>query len=71
MTTKGVWAGEIELSDSPVLGDWTIHVTALDETITKKFQVAEYVLPKFEVTLNVPQHALFRDSRIAADIRAK
>ena len=69
--TRGVFSDELELSKSPVLGEWTINVKILDQTFTKQFTVAEYVLPKFEVTVDVPKHATFKDSKVIATIRSK
>lgn len=71
LTTRGVFSGELELSKNPVLGDWNITVNVLDQVFHKNFQVAEYVLPKFEVTIDVPKHATFKDSIVVATIRAK
>lgn len=68
---RGVFSGELELSQSPVLGDWTITVKILDQTFTKQFTVAEYVLPKFEVTIDVPKHATFKDSKVVATVRSR
>ncbi|XP_046675493.1 CD109 antigen-like isoform X2 [Homalodisca vitripennis] len=71
LTTRGVFSGEMELSANPVLGDWNITVSVLDQVFSKSFQVAEYVLPKFEVTIDVPKHATFKDSKVVATVRAK
>nr|CAD7195115.1 unnamed protein product [Timema douglasi] len=71
LTTKGVFSGEVQLSESPVLGDWNITVQVVDQTFHKSFQVAEYVLPKFEVNVDIPAHATFKDSQLVATIRAK
>ncbi|WP_341658581.1 hypothetical protein [Blattabacterium cuenoti] len=69
--TKGVFSGELQLSDLPVLGDWTITVSLLGDTFTKGFEVAEYVLPKFEVTVDAPTDVSVQDSRIVATVHAK
>ncbi|GFG28314.1 hypothetical protein Cfor_11328, partial [Coptotermes formosanus] len=71
LTTKGVFSGELQLSQSPVLGDWNITVVVLDQYFYKTFEVAEYVLPKFEVTIDAPAHATFKDSHIVATVHAK
>ncbi|XP_049951328.1 CD109 antigen-like isoform X5 [Schistocerca serialis cubense] len=71
LTTKGVFSGELQLSESPVLGDWNIVVNVLDQTFSKTFQVAEYVLPKFEVTIDVPPYVTFKNSKVAAVVHAK
>ena len=49
-TTKGVWAGSLEIADKPVLGNWNVSVDVNGQVFTKGFQVAEYVLPKFQVS---------------------
>lgn len=68
---KGVFSDEIQLSSYPVLGDWTISVKSGGKETTKKFTVAEYVLPKFEVTVDVPQHATFSNSKVPVNVYAK
>ncbi|VVC42395.1 Alpha-2-macroglobulin, thiol-ester bond-forming,Alpha-macroglobulin, receptor-binding,Alpha-2- [Cinara cedri] len=70
LTTRGVFASEFQLSESPVLGDWNVTVTVLDQVFHKTFLVAEYILPKFEVTVNVPEHSTFKQSVISATIHA-
>ena len=46
---QGVWAGSLEISPRPVLGNWNINVDVNGQIFTKEFQVAEYILPKFQV----------------------
>lgn len=53
------------------MGDWRIVITLFDQVFSKTFQVAEYVLPKFEVIIEAPKHATFKDSKIVAKIRSK
>ncbi|XP_051162274.1 thioester-containing protein 1 allele S3 isoform X1 [Leptopilina boulardi] len=69
--TRGVFGGEIELSESPVLGDWKIVAIVDEQTIEKEFQVAEYVLPNFEVSIDSPAHIAFKDEKIHVTVRAK
>ncbi|XP_015181620.1 PREDICTED: CD109 antigen-like isoform X2 [Polistes dominula] len=69
--TRGVFSGELELSMSPVLGTWKIVVNVNDQMFDKEFEVAEYVLPKFEVTIDAPKHSTFKESKITATVRAK
>ncbi|XP_076182301.1 CD109 antigen isoform X1 [Ptiloglossa arizonensis] len=69
--TRGIFNGEIELSESPVLGTWKITANIGDQTFEKNFEVAEYVLPNFEVTIDAPKHFTFKDSKITATIHAK
>jgi CD109 antigen len=68
---KGVYQNELQLSDSPVLGNWLINIEIDGETKSKEFEVAEYVLPKFEVTVDSPAHTTFKDGKIHATVRAK
>ena len=44
-----MWAGALEISPRPVLGNWNINVDVNGQIFTKEFQVAEYILPKFQV----------------------
>lgn len=69
---KGVYQNELLLSDSPVLGKWKVHVglNGSAET-TKEFEVAEYTLPKFEVSIDANPDANFNDGKIRATVRAK
>ncbi|KAI8041965.1 hypothetical protein M5D96_003262 [Drosophila gunungcola] len=51
--TKGVYTGELQLSEQPVLGTWKISVSVDgDNRETKTFEVDKYVLPKFEVIVD-------------------
>lgn len=69
--THGIFNGEMELSESPVLGTWKITANVGDQTFQKEFEVAEYVLLNFEVTIDAPKHFTFEDSKITATIYAK
>ncbi|XP_055684023.1 thioester-containing protein 1 allele R1-like isoform X3 [Lutzomyia longipalpis] len=68
---KGVYSNELQLSDLPVLGDWTIQVEVMGQKFTKNVEVAEYVLPKFEVTIDAPQFATFKDGKLRFTVRSK
>lgn len=70
-TTKGVYSDELQLSDFPVLGDWSINVDVNGETKKKTIEVAEYVLPKFEVTIDGKAHQTYKDGKIFGTIRSK
>ncbi|KAH8411883.1 hypothetical protein KR222_001277 [Zaprionus bogoriensis] len=70
--TKGVYAGELQLSDQPVLGKWNLVVKLGDESAeSKSFEVAKYVLPKFEVIVETDKDVAVGDGLIKATIRAK
>jgi CD109 antigen len=69
---KGVYQDEFQLSDLPVMGTWTIQVRVDGgEEMTKTFEVAEYVLPKYEVIVESDPHVTFKDEKIRATVRAK
>lgn len=69
---KGVHQNEIQLSDSPVLGSWKIHVKVNnDKEVTKEFEVAEYTLPKFEFSIDANPDSNYKEGKISATVRAK
>ncbi len=70
-TTKGVFAAELQLADEPVLGDWNITVDVSGQVFAKSFLVAEYVLPKFEVDIDLPDYGTFTDGTRPVTISAK
>ncbi|CAL8312262.1 unnamed protein product [Lota lota] len=53
-STLGVVTQELQLSDHPPLGHWTIQTTVADVASQNQFNVAYYVLPKFEVRISAP-----------------
>lgn len=70
--TKGVFQSELQLSDLPVMGSWKIHVKVnKGKETTKDFEVAEYTLPKFEVSIDANPDANYKDGKIRATVRAK
>ena len=52
----GVFAASLKLSDSPVMGDWNITVDVSGQLFHQSFLVAEYILPKFDVEVTVPEY---------------
>ncbi|XP_012527299.1 CD109 antigen isoform X2 [Monomorium pharaonis] len=69
--THGIFGSELELSQQPVLGKWKLVANVGDQTFEKEFEVAEYVLPNFEVTIDSPKHVQFKESKVTATIHAK
>jgi len=68
----GVFKNELKLSDSPVLGKWHINVKVDGEKETKKsFEVAKYVLPKFEVSVSSDSYLTFKDDSLKVTVNAK
>ncbi|KAJ6641357.1 CD109 antigen [Pseudolycoriella hygida] len=70
--TKGVYEDSFPLSDLPILGDWHLVVFINNTKAAEKvFEVAEYTLPSFEVTLEVNPHAHYDEQKLSATIIAK
>ncbi|KAG5667283.1 hypothetical protein PVAND_015269 [Polypedilum vanderplanki] len=67
----GVYQNEMQLSDSPLLGTWKLHINVGNEKAEKELDVAEYVLPKFEVTIDSKSDACYKDEKIKATVKAK
>ncbi|KAK3607703.1 hypothetical protein CHS0354_016727 [Potamilus streckersoni] len=68
--TSGVYQGSMVMSSEPILGDWTIKVTQKSETAEKSVTVAEYVLPSFEVSINVPSFGVSSEESLPIDVKA-
>ena len=69
---KGVFQNEFHLSASPVLGNWKICVKNQEtKTTIKVFAVAEYTLPKFEVSIDTNPDVNFKDGVIRVTVKAK
>ncbi|CRK99834.1 CLUMA_CG013141, isoform B, partial [Clunio marinus] len=69
---KGVYQNELQLSDMPVMGKWNIQVNINGKSEkVKTFEVAEYTLPKFEVTIDSNPDVSFKDGKIRATVKAK
>lgn len=70
LTTKGVTSHELQLSTQPVLGDWTIIVTVLNQKFEKTFTVAEYILPTFDVEVILPSYATYNESDVICTVKS-
>ncbi|XP_049273309.1 LOW QUALITY PROTEIN: alpha-2-macroglobulin-like [Rhipicephalus sanguineus] len=55
---KGIVQRDFQLTDEPELGQWQIVVELPTQTERQHFEVKEYVLPKFEVTVKPPSYVL-------------
>ncbi|XP_027624029.1 CD109 antigen [Tupaia chinensis] len=67
----GVVSRTFQLSSHPILGDWSIQVQVNDQTYYQSFQVAEYVLPKFEVALQTPLYCSLNSKHLNGTVTAK
>ncbi|NWQ67152.1 A2ML1 protein, partial [Neopipo cinnamomea] len=61
---QGIVDLSLPLAAEPALGTYTIHV----EGNTHSFSVEEYVLPKFEVTIDLPNVVLEKDKKFQMEI---
>uniref|UniRef100_A0A2M4B9C0 CD109 antigen n=2 Tax=Anopheles marajoara TaxID=58244 RepID=A0A2M4B9C0_9DIPT len=68
---KGVFESMLTLSAAPVLGAWSINLEVLGTKHNKAFEVDEYVLPKFEVTIESPGITTFKDGKVKVIVRSK
>ncbi|XP_054164406.1 CD109 antigen-like isoform X2 [Oppia nitens] len=69
-TSRGVVSQELQLSDQPILGDWSIFVEIFGQKFEKSFTVAEYVLPTFDVEVLLPPYATYNRSDVVATVKA-
>ncbi|XP_012946903.1 CD109 antigen [Aplysia californica] len=70
---SGVVEGQLVLSDQPIFGQWSLFVE-LNETrdhTTQYFDVADYQLPRFEVTVELPPYGLTRETTLSGTVKAK
>jgi CD109 antigen len=69
---KGVFSGDLQLSDSPVLGKWKLQVK-LDDKIekTREIEVSEYTLPKFEFKIEANPNANYKDGKVVGKVEGK
>ncbi|XP_055375533.1 thioester-containing protein 1 allele R1 [Condylostylus longicornis] len=70
--TNSIYKDEIQLTgDFPALGEWTINVIVMKETHVKTFEVDEYIVPKYKISIETAKHTFYKDGKITAIIRAK
>lgn len=53
------------------MGEWQLIAEVGEESTEKNFEVAEYVPPKFEVSIEAAKFFSLKDEKLAAFIRAK
>ncbi|WAQ93985.1 CD109-like protein, partial [Mya arenaria] len=79
--TYGVLEDFMLMDEEPVLGTWRIESRALrhrydgveyfEKSNSKTFQVDKYVLPKFDVNVNLPSYVVTTDKEMQGSITAK
>ncbi|KAK3909558.1 CD109 antigen [Frankliniella fusca] len=71
-TRNGIWSTVLQLSEQPVMGDWTVTASLPGSSpVNKKFSVAEYVLPTFEVSVKAPAAVSFKHGKVVVTVNAK
>ncbi|XP_037884019.1 CD109 antigen-like [Glossina fuscipes] len=69
---KGVFSDKLQLTEQPVLGLWNIEVSLKDHVkMTKEFEIAKYVLPKFSVDIDTVTDLVITENFLKATVRAK
>lgn len=69
--SQGMANLEFQLISEAKLGTWQIQVTVDGEQTTQTFKVEEYVLPRFEVTIEPPSYFLVTSELIEGNVCAK
>ncbi|CAH2104660.1 unnamed protein product [Euphydryas editha] len=67
----GIFAEEFLLADEPALGEWTIQVEVHGQKYSRHIMIADYVLPKFEMDVQMPKEMLFSDGRFNINVTAR
>ncbi|XP_039950216.1 CD109 antigen [Bactrocera tryoni] len=68
--TNAVYSNELQLSDYPKMGEWSLNVEVMEESHRGTFEVVEYILPKFVVDIDTAKHAIYKDGKIRANVKA-
>lgn len=71
LSNNGMFENNLQLSDQPIKGQWSITATVRDVTATENFQVSEYVLPRFEVEVIPPSEFTTEDTQFVITLNAK
>ncbi|GFY73717.1 ovostatin [Trichonephila inaurata madagascariensis] len=68
---RGIQQRQFPLADEPTLGSWTITVDSGKDSQSTSFQVKEYKLPKFDVSITFPPYVLINAKTIPVQVCAK
>ncbi|XP_055932294.1 CD109 antigen-like isoform X3 [Argiope bruennichi] len=69
-TSNGVASADFLLADRPVLGEWAVHVSVEGQKFHKNFTVAEFIMPTYEVHIDLPIYTTYNNSNVEATITA-
>lgn len=70
MLRNGVFQSELEISNEPNLGNWSITANVSGTLYPFSFEVNEYKAPKYELTITTPNVVSVRDKSLMIDIEA-
>lgn len=76
-TVKGVFKNQLQLSRSPVMGQWKITLKLANsnedemDDVLQVFEVVEYVYPKYEVNVIAKPHVTYSEEVIRVKINAQ
>ncbi|XP_030383417.1 CD109 antigen isoform X2 [Scaptodrosophila lebanonensis] len=68
--TNAVYSNELQLSKYPPYGAWSIVVEVAEQHYRQVFEILDHILPKFVIDIDTPKHAIYKDGKISATIRA-
>ncbi|EJY57358.1 AAEL017023-PA, partial [Aedes aegypti] len=71
MLQNGVFQSQLEISNEPNLGNWSITANAYGKDHTFSFLVDDYKLPKYELKVSTPQPATVSDREFSVDVEAR
>ncbi|XP_067935022.1 murinoglobulin-2-like [Watersipora subatra] len=69
--SNGMVQLEFQLHEEPDMGYYTIKMKRNGKDNQQRFEVKEYVLPKYEVTVEPPRYVTFQTERVVAKVCAK
>ncbi|XP_063529848.1 thioester-containing protein 1 allele R1-like [Cydia strobilella] len=67
---RGILSEELVLADEPALGEWTIQVEVRNQVYSRQILVADYVMPKFQMDMQLPKEVLFNAGRFTVNVTA-
>ncbi|XP_069129340.1 CD109 antigen-like [Argopecten irradians] len=68
--TSRVFKGELQLNEVTNTGDWRVSVQQLNTKEDKIFEVREFVLPRYEVNLQLPSFGVKSDDHFTGKVSA-
>ncbi|XP_055593784.1 thioester-containing protein 1 allele S3-like isoform X1 [Uranotaenia lowii] len=67
---NGIFQTQLDISNAPNLGNWTISAKIRDDEHSVQFPVDEYRLPQHEVRIRTPKTYTVQDKELTVDIDA-